>query len=51
MPDARDRQPVIVHLIDGTYELFRHFYGSAAGTGEGSALRLRSGRDAAPCWT
>ena len=28
MPDARDRQPVIVHLIDGTYELFRHFYGS-----------------------
>lgn len=31
MPDARDRQPVIVHLIDGTYELFRHFYGSMRG--------------------
>lgn len=32
MPEAekeRSRQPivVIVHLIDGTYELFRHFYG------------------------
>src|SRR5436190_2962780 len=31
MPDAPDRQPVIVHLIDGTYELFRHFYGSMRG--------------------
>src|SRR3954449_10963442 len=31
MPDALDRQPVIVHLIDGTYELFRHFYGSMRG--------------------
>src|SRR3954467_9953762 len=31
MPDARNRQPVIVHLIDGTYELFRHFYGSMRG--------------------
>src|SRR6188508_804580 len=31
MPDATDRQPVIVHLIDGTYELFRHFYGSMRG--------------------
>jgi 5'-3' exonuclease len=28
MPEAPDRQPVIVHLIDGTYELFRHFYGA-----------------------
>jgi 5'-3' exonuclease len=27
MPEAPDHQPVIVHLIDGTYELFRHFYG------------------------
>jgi 5'-3' exonuclease len=27
-PDAcAGRSPVIVHLIDGTYELFRHFYG------------------------
>ena len=31
MPDQPDRQPVIVHLIDGTYELFRHFYGSMRG--------------------
>jgi 5'-3' exonuclease len=31
MPDAPDRPPVIVHLIDGTYELFRHFYGSMRG--------------------
>src|SRR5690349_19969772 len=31
MPDAPDRQPVIVHLIDGTYELLRHFYGSMRG--------------------
>ncbi|MDX6544705.1 MAG: 5-3 exonuclease [Gaiellales bacterium] len=28
MPEASDRQPVVVHLIDGTYELFRHFYGA-----------------------
>jgi 5'-3' exonuclease len=25
---VRRVQPVIVHLIDGTYELFRHFYGN-----------------------
>lgn len=25
--DANPRDDVIVHLIDGTYELFRHFYG------------------------
>src|SRR6476660_9921267 len=31
MHDPPDRQPVIVHLIDGTYELFRHFYGSMRG--------------------
>ena len=31
MPDAPDRPPVIVHLIDGTYELFRHFYGIRRG--------------------
>src|SRR6476659_8368384 len=31
MPDPPERQPVIVHLIDGTYELFRHFYGSMRG--------------------
>src|SRR5262245_40507148 len=24
---ARSSSPVVVHLIDGTYELFRHFYG------------------------
>ena len=24
--------PVIVHLVDGTYELFRHFYGARRGT-------------------
>ena len=38
MPDAPDRQPVIVHLIDGTYELFRHFYGSSGDDGR----RIRS---------
>jgi 5'-3' exonuclease len=26
-PQPRGAAPVIVHLIDGTYELFRHFYG------------------------
>src|SRR3954453_8737458 len=31
MPEAPDRPAVIVHLIDGTYELFRHFYGSMRG--------------------
>ncbi len=25
--DATPREDVIVHLIDGRYELFRHFYG------------------------
>ena len=29
--DSRFR-PVIVHLVDGTYELFRHFYGARRGT-------------------
>src|SRR4051812_49038909 len=24
---VRNFDPVIVHLVDGTYELFRHFYG------------------------
>lgn len=24
---SRESSPVIVHLVDGTYELFRHFYG------------------------
>ena len=24
---------MIVHLLDGTYELFRHFYGARRGTG------------------
>jgi 5'-3' exonuclease len=28
MPEASDPRPVVVHLIDGTYELFRHFYGA-----------------------
>ena len=28
MPDAPNRQPVIVQKIDSTYELFHHFYGS-----------------------
>jgi len=32
MPTAAEREPVIVHLIDGTYELFRHFYGARRGT-------------------
>ncbi|HXI98210.1 MAG TPA: 5'-3' exonuclease H3TH domain-containing protein [Gemmatimonadaceae bacterium] len=27
MPTITDSDAVIVHLIDGTYELFRHFYG------------------------
>jgi 5'-3' exonuclease len=31
MPDAPDPPPVVVHLIDGTYELFRHFYGAKRG--------------------
>jgi hypothetical protein len=25
----REAKPFTLHLIDGTYELFRHFYGSA----------------------
>ena len=33
---------MIVHLVDGTYELFRHFYGRAAST------RARTARSA-PC--
>ncbi len=24
---SRDSVPIVVHLVDGTYELFRHFYG------------------------
>src|SRR5947207_2164776 len=32
VPTAAEREPVIVHLIDGTYELFRHFYGARRGT-------------------
>ncbi len=27
----RDEEPVVVHLVDGTYELFRHFYGARRG--------------------
>src|SRR6185369_12646249 len=27
LPATRYHRAVIVHLIDGTYELFRHFYG------------------------
>ena len=51
MPDAPDRQPVIVHLIDGTYELFRHFYGSMRGRqAEGSAVRAPSAACWARCW-
>src|SRR5687768_14726692 len=23
----RSRKPMLVHVVDGTYELFRHFYG------------------------
>ena len=46
MPDAPDRQPVIVHLIDGTYELFRHFYGPAADEGR----RIRRSAPSAACW-
>ncbi|HEY7112023.1 MAG TPA: 5'-3' exonuclease H3TH domain-containing protein [Thermoanaerobaculia bacterium] len=29
--------PIVVHLIDGTYELFRHFYGLRRATGEDAA--------------
>jgi 5'-3' exonuclease len=37
---ARDEaKPVIVHLIDGTYELFRHFYGLRRAKG-GSVARF-----------
>jgi 5'-3' exonuclease len=31
-PELRYRAAVIVHLIDGTYELFRHFYGIRRGS-------------------
>jgi 5'-3' exonuclease len=31
---------VIVHLVDGTYELFRHFYGLRRGQGEAGDPRL-----------
>ena len=42
--------PMIVHLIDGTYELFRHFYGAAAvHQGRGPAVRRRRRRAAARC--
>jgi len=27
LPQGPAREPVLVHLVDGTYELFRHFYG------------------------
>ena len=51
MPDAPDRQPVIVHLIDGTYELFRHFYGMhAADDADGSRSSPPSAACWAPCW-
>ena len=30
-------EPLVVHLVDGTYELFRHFYG---------ARRFNNGQDA-----
>ncbi len=33
-PPAKRRCNVIVHLIDGTYELFRHFYGLRRSTGD-----------------
>ena len=28
---SRHDEPVVVHLVDGTYELFRHFYGARRG--------------------
>ena len=31
---------VVVHLIDGTYELFRHFYGLRRATGTGTATEV-----------
>src|SRR5437764_14066941 len=27
----RAEEPIVVHLVDGTYELFRHFYGARRG--------------------
>jgi 5'-3' exonuclease len=42
-PSGEDR-PVIVHLIDGTYELFRHFYGlRRAGSGRGARFGAVAG--------
>jgi hypothetical protein len=37
LPRSAERPPVIVHLLDGTFELFRHFYG---------ARRWNKGKDA-----
>ena len=31
---------MIIHLVDGTYELFRHFYGSLRRTGTGTPARF-----------
>ena len=38
--------PMLVHLVDGTYELFRHFHGLRRFTARGSAVRRRRGRAA-----
>lgn len=37
MPQVPGTEPLVVHLVDGTYELFRHFYG---------ARRFNAGDDA-----
>jgi hypothetical protein len=36
----------VVHLVDGTYELFRHFYGARRFTKGRSRVRRRRGRAA-----
>jgi len=38
---------VVVHLIDGTYELFRHFYGLRRATGTGAGTGTGTGTEVA----
>ena len=40
---------MIVHLIDGTYELFRHFYGLRRFNKEVDALTALSSACCRPC--
>ena len=40
---------MVIHLIDGTYELFRHFYGSSPREGRRPAVRRGDRRPALAC--